>query len=126
MEVGGERHALAALPLRKKSDTYCSGGGIGAPGSLWTGMEASPPPGFEARTVQPVADRNTEHAITAAVTETKGSQDVPRIKPINRTFRQPVPYRGTKQTTAGTVAGTSKHYLHQVLSQSERILSQTH
>jgi hypothetical protein len=49
--VGGQRHAPAALPLRKTRP-------LGGPqGPVWTGVENVAPstPGFDRRTVQPVA-----------------------------------------------------------------------
>ena len=58
MGVGGQRHALAVLPPGK---TRCPlyrklGGPQGRSGQL---RKISPPPGFDPRTVQPVAIRYT-------------------------------------------------------------------
>jgi hypothetical protein len=36
-----------------------------APGPIWTGAEDLAPPGFDPRTVQPVANRYTDYAIPA-------------------------------------------------------------
>jgi len=60
MGVGGQRHAPAALPLGKRPGTHCIG--------EWVGPRAGPdvcgksrsPPGFDPRTVQPVASRYTD------------------------------------------------------------------
>jgi hypothetical protein len=40
---------------REKPGTHCTG----APGSVWTGGNSRPPPGFDPRTVQPVVSRYT-------------------------------------------------------------------
>ena len=63
MCVGGQRHALAALPLGKT--LYQLQEAEWAPGPVWTGAEnlASPHPGFDHRTVQPVASWYTDWAI---------------------------------------------------------------
>jgi len=55
MGVGGQRHAPAALPPEKRTATYCTEGLGGLEGSVWTGAENRDPPGFDPRTVQPVA-----------------------------------------------------------------------
>jgi hypothetical protein len=52
MEVGGQFHAPAALPLGKKPSTHCIGW---ASGPVWTGAENLAPMGFDPRSVQPVA-----------------------------------------------------------------------
>ena len=62
MGVGGQRHAPVALPLGK---TRCPlyrrlGGRQGRSGRIW---KILPPPGFDPRTVQPVAIRYTDYAI---------------------------------------------------------------
>ena len=51
MGVGGQRHAPAALPFGK---TRYLGGPQGRSGRM---RKISPPPGFDPRTVQPVASR---------------------------------------------------------------------
>jgi len=66
MEVGGQRHAPAALP--QGTDTICFVSDTEwATGPIWRDVEnlAPPPPGFHPRTVQPVASRYTDYAITA-------------------------------------------------------------
>ena len=57
--VGGQRHAPAALPPRKtRYPLYRRlGGPQGRSGRL---QKISPPPGFDPRTVQPVASRCTD------------------------------------------------------------------
>jgi hypothetical protein len=62
MGVGGQRHAPAALPPGKDSTVQKA---RWAPEPVWTGAETSPPPGFDLRTVQPVASRYTDWAIPA-------------------------------------------------------------
>ena len=43
-----------------------------APGTFWTGAEnLDPPPGFDPRTVQPVASRYTDWAIPAHISGVK-------------------------------------------------------
>ena len=57
MGVGCQRHAPAALPPGKTRYRTLSG----PPGLVWTGAEKSClPPGFDPRTVQPVASRYTD------------------------------------------------------------------
>jgi len=58
--VRGQRHAPAALYPRERPGTHCTGGGVG-PRPVWTGAEnLDPPPGFDPRTVQPLASRYTD------------------------------------------------------------------
>ena len=62
MGLGGQRHSPAALPPGKKPGTHCGW----APGPVWAGAENfALPPGFDPRTVQPVASRYTNYAIPA-------------------------------------------------------------
>ena len=66
MGVGGQRHAPAALPSGK---TRCLlwrwlGGAKGRSGRVRK-ISASPGPGFDPRTVQPVASRYIDWAIPA-------------------------------------------------------------
>ena len=53
MGVGDQYHALAGFPPGKRHGTHCTGGWV------LTGVEITPPPGFDPRTVQPVASRYT-------------------------------------------------------------------
>ena len=58
--VGAQRNAPEALPLWKDPETHCTGGWV-ALGPDWTGVrKMSHPPGFDPRTVQPVAGRYTD------------------------------------------------------------------
>ena len=57
MEVGGQRHAPAALP-RERSGTHFIGGWVGPRAGLERCGISRPPPGFDPRTVQPVACRS--------------------------------------------------------------------
>ena len=65
MGVGGQRYAPAALPPGKtRYPLYRRLGG--PPGLVWTDAEnLAPPPGFDPRTVQPVASRYTDWAFPA-------------------------------------------------------------
>jgi hypothetical protein len=64
MGVGGQRHAPAALPPEKtRYPLHRRLGGLqGRSGRV---RKTSPPPGFDPRSVQPVASRYTDWAITA-------------------------------------------------------------
>ena len=66
MRVGGQHHAPAALPQGKtRYPLYRRlGGPQGRSGRM---RKISPPPGFDPRTVQPVASRYTDWAIPAAL-----------------------------------------------------------
>ena len=57
MEMGGQRHAPAALPPGMRL-----GGSQGRSGRV---RKISPPPGFDPRTLQPVAIRYTDYVIPA-------------------------------------------------------------
>ena len=65
MGVGGQRHARAPLPPGKRSGTHFRGGWVGPTDSLTGHGKSRPPPGFDPRTVQPVASRYTDWAISA-------------------------------------------------------------
>jgi hypothetical protein len=56
MGVGGQRHALAALPLGKRPGTHCIGGSVG-PGVGLDGCGKSRP---QRDLMQPVASRYTD------------------------------------------------------------------
>ena len=66
MWVGGQRNVPAALPPGKtRYPLYRElGGPQGRFGQVWK-ISSSPPPGFDSRTVQPVASRYTDWAIPA-------------------------------------------------------------
>ena len=61
MRVGGQHHAPAALP-RKRLGTLRIGGWVGLRAGLDGYVKSRPPPGFDPRTVQPVASRYTDCA----------------------------------------------------------------
>ena len=71
MGVGGQRHTPAALPPGKTR--YPLYRRLGGPqgGLVWTGAENLPTPGFDPRTVQPVASSYTDWATPAALEATK-------------------------------------------------------
>ena len=52
------------LCLRERPGTHCTGGLVG-PRVFWMGAENLAPPGFDPRTIQPVASRYTDCAVTA-------------------------------------------------------------
>jgi hypothetical protein len=64
MRVGCQLHAPAALPLGKRPGTHFIGGWVGPRAGLDGCGKSRPPPGFDPRTVQPVASRYTEYANT--------------------------------------------------------------
>ena len=53
--VGAQRPAPAALPPGKRSGTYCTRGSVGPRVGRKRRGKSRPPPGFDPRTVQPVA-----------------------------------------------------------------------
>jgi hypothetical protein len=57
--VRGQRHAPAGLYPREHPVPIGQEAGW-APGPVWTGVENLAPPGFDPRTVQPVANRYTD------------------------------------------------------------------
>ena len=65
MWVDGQRHVPAALPTGKKLGAHCKGGLVGARAGLDRCGKFRPPPGFDHRTVQPVASRYTDWVIPA-------------------------------------------------------------
>jgi hypothetical protein len=64
MKVGGQRHALAALPPGKTRYPLYRRLDL-APGPIWTGAENLASTGFDPRTAQSVASRYTDWAIPA-------------------------------------------------------------
>ena len=55
MALGGQLHAPTALPPGKRPGTHCIGGWVGPRVGLDGCGKILPPPGFDPRTVQPVA-----------------------------------------------------------------------
>jgi hypothetical protein len=53
------------LYLQERHGTHCTGGWVGPGDSLDGCGKSRPPPGFDPRTVQPVASRYTDYAIPA-------------------------------------------------------------
>jgi len=64
--VSGQRHAPAARYHEKDPVPIVQEAGW-APGPVWTGAENIAPPGFNPRTVQPVASRHTVYATRPTV-----------------------------------------------------------
>jgi hypothetical protein len=58
----GQRHAPAALYPPEIPGTHCAGGWVGPRAGLDRCGEFHLPPGFDPRTVQPVASRHTDYA----------------------------------------------------------------
>ena len=63
MEVGGQRHAPAALPPGRRTDTHCIGGWVDPRAGLDGCRKSHPTPEFDPRTVHPVASRYTDWAM---------------------------------------------------------------
>jgi hypothetical protein len=61
--MGGQRHAPATLLPGKRPGTHSKGGCVGPRAGLDGSGKISPPPGFDPRTVQPVASRYTDCAL---------------------------------------------------------------
>ena len=61
--MGGKRHALGALPPEERPGTRCIGAWVSPRAGLDECGKSHPPPGFDPRTVQPVASRYIERAI---------------------------------------------------------------
>ena len=57
-----QRHAPAALYPLERPITHCAGGWVGPRAGLDRCGKSRPPPGFDPRTVQPVASRYTDYA----------------------------------------------------------------
>jgi hypothetical protein len=60
MGVGGQRHAPAALPPGNRPIPHCIGGWVGPRAGLDGCGKYRPPPGFDPRTVQPIASHYTD------------------------------------------------------------------
>jgi hypothetical protein len=60
MRVGGQLHAPAALLPEKRPGTHYIERLVGPQGLSGRVRKISPPPGFDPRTVQPVASRYTD------------------------------------------------------------------
>ena len=58
--VRGQPHDPAALYSRKTPGTHCTGGWVGPRAGLERCGKSRPPPGFDPRTVQTVANRYTD------------------------------------------------------------------
>ena len=63
--VGGQRHVPTVLLSRKRPGNHYAWRWVGPTADVELVQEISPPPGFEPRTVQPVASRHTDWAIPA-------------------------------------------------------------
>ena len=115
MVVGGQRHDPAALPQGKTR--YQLYRGLGGPQGRSGRVRkmSSPPPGFDARTVQPVASRYTDWAIPARVFISMNCNNGVYVQWAQRSF-----------TTCGALARLvrlSHRYLwHLVASLSPRTL----
>jgi len=67
MGVGDQRHAPAALsPPPERPSTHCTGAWVGLDGF----EKSRPPPGFDPRTVQPVASRCSDRNIATYISIT--------------------------------------------------------
>ena len=79
MRVGGQRHAQRALPQEKTRYPLYRwlGGPQGQSGEV---QKISPPPGFDPRTVQPVACRYIDCAIPAHVINKNSGRNKREVK----------------------------------------------
>jgi hypothetical protein len=75
--MSGQRHALAALTLGKRSGTHCPGGWVGPRAGI-DGCEKSPLPEFDPRIVQPAAIPYTACAISGR-TENRCTHSGPAV-----------------------------------------------
>jgi len=60
--VRGQRHAPAALYPQERPSTHCTGGWVDSKAGVYKCGKFRPPPGFDPRTVQPVASCHTDYA----------------------------------------------------------------
>jgi hypothetical protein len=65
--VRGHRHAPSALFPRERPGIYCTGGWVGPKAGLDRYGKSRPLPGFDPRTVQPVASCYTDYATRPAI-----------------------------------------------------------
>ena len=102
MGVGGIRHAPAALPLGKtRYPLYRRlGGRQGRSGHV---QKISPPPGFDPRTVQPIARRYTDYAIPAHdIQQDQNSNFNRRAEhPVSCMLYQPCPWNNCSKNKCG-------------------------
>jgi len=63
MRVVGQRHVTAVLALEKRPGTHFTGGWMGPRAGMDGCGKSRRPPGFDSRTVEPVASRYTDCAI---------------------------------------------------------------
>jgi len=93
--VRGQCHASAALYPGKDPVPFVQEAGW-APGPVWTGVENLAPPGFDLRTVQPVASRYTDCA-------TRPSSSLGSRRDLKNLFdRIPLPTKSLERDTAPT------------------------
>jgi hypothetical protein len=60
MSVGDQHHAPAALPQGKRPVTHCIGSWVSPGAGLYGCGKSRPQPGFDPRTVRPVASLYTD------------------------------------------------------------------
>ena len=72
----GQRHVPAALYPRERPGTHCTGGWVGPRAGLDRCRKSCPPPGFDHRTVQPIASRYTDCATRLTVRPIGGSRGI--------------------------------------------------
>ena len=63
MRVGVQSHAPTALPPGERLGTHCAGGWMGPKVRSGRLRKISPQPGFDPRTVRPIASCYTNYAI---------------------------------------------------------------
>ena len=106
----GSRHAPAARYPWERPGTHCTGGWVGPRAGLDRCGKSRPPPGFDPRTVQPVASRYTDYAPRPF-----WSTETPKIPELLKSKRSPVPqnFNETGYSAIPSVRGRGQlHNLH--------------
>ena len=65
MGVGGQRHAPAAVSPGKTPRAHCTGDWVRPKDGLGGSRKSRPPPGFNSRTLEPVASHCIAYTIAA-------------------------------------------------------------
>ena len=76
--VGGQRHAPAALLLGKRPGAHCIGGWVGLRAGLGGCGKSHLPPGFDPRTVQPIASRYIDWATAVSYIQLRSNYIIER------------------------------------------------
>ena len=82
--VKGQRHAPAALYTRERPGTHCIGSWVGPRAGLDRCGKSHPPPGFDPRTVQPLASCYTDCATRPTFGIIPHGQGKGKVRPKTR------------------------------------------